>query len=361
MNDSAVDFAIFGSTPLARLLASLLASAHGKKVVWLGDSHAAFRLPRSLDLSIGPMTRPKSWALLSQCVPETVKLIARAGGKAGMTRLDPIFFANTPMSRQALAFVRSSATSFGQTIERVPLNHQSEARDGILLRDAIVLHRDLMESILDRWLDALDIMRLSPTHAQISIAPDGGATIAVADVIVRATCTVLADDEAILAHLPPQTMAGLFTRQQMTTILTEPTFPMAGRVMLQLDAALSLLQGKHRGVTAIAAGDHDVCVSHIGALLGAKRQLRQAGGTSHERLNTPDGAAIVGRMSGTGPQLLAGLGPTGAFLAPALARWLAGAAKPNEAAYFAARNPDRSMASSHVSEFVPLAPVRTIT
>lgn len=356
MSEIPADFAVLGSTPLARLIAGLLASVHGKRVVWVGDSHAAFRLPRGLDLSVAPLTRPESWALLAHAVPETVKLLSRAGGKASTMRLDPIFFADTTSGQQALAFLRSSAAGFGAAIERLPAGHLGKGRDGIVLRDAIYLQRDRLEPVLDRWLDELKVTRLPLSQAQIAIAANGSASIVIAGVVSEVARTVLADDEAILAHLPADTLSALFERQAMTTILTEPTFAMAARVMLQVDADLSFTQGSHRGVTAIGMGDHDACVTHIGVLLGANRQLRQAGGTGHERLRSRDGAPILGRLHGSGPELLAGLGATGVFLAPALARWFAGAAKPDELDYFAARIPHRPMAPSIVAEYAPADP-----
>ena len=355
MSEAPADFAVVGSTPLARLVAGLLASAHGKRVVWVGDSHAAFRLPRGIDLSVGPMTRPETWALLAQAVPETVKLLARAGGKASTMRLDPIFFADTPMGQQALAFVRSSAEGFNADIERLPSGHLGKGRDGIVLRDALYLQRDRLEPVLDRWLDSIGVTRLPLAQMQLTIAANGSASIELDGKITEATCAILADDEAILAHLPASAISSLFERQPMTTILTEPTFPLAARVMLQIDADLSFVQGGHGGVIAIGAGGHDACVSHIGVLLGANRQLRQAGGNNHESLRSHDGAAVVGSIEGTGPELLAGLGATGAFLAPALARWFVGAATPDELAYFAARIPGRPMAHSTVADYAPHA------
>ncbi|MET3896715.1 hypothetical protein ABIB57_000639 [Devosia sp. UYZn731] len=355
MSEAPADFAVVGSTPLARLVAGLLASVHGKRVIWIGDSHAAFRLPRGIDLSFGPMTRPESWALLSQTVPETVKLLAKAGGKASMMRLDPIFFADTPIGQQAMAFVCSSAAGFGAAIEPLPSGHLGKGRKGIVLRDALYLQRDRLEPVLDRWLEGLGVTRVPPAQVHLHIAPNGSASMELDGTVTAATRAVLADDEAILAHLPTETIARLFERRPMTTILTEPTFQLSARVMLQIDADLSFMQGSHGGVVAIGAGGHDACVSHIGVLLGANRQLRQAGGNSHESLRSHDGAPVVGSIDGTGPELLAGLGATGAFLAPALARWFVGAATQDELSYFAARIPGRATAPSIVADYAPHA------
>ncbi len=185
MSETPADFAVLGSTPLARLVAGLLAGVHGKRVVWVGDSHAAFRLPRGIDLSVGPMTRPESWALLAQTVPETVKLLARAGGKAGMARLDPVFFADTPIGQQALAFLRSSAAGF--TIERLPAGQLGKGRDGIVLRDALHLQRDRLEPVLDRWLDSVGVARLPLAQAQVTVAANGSASVESNGVITQAT------------------------------------------------------------------------------------------------------------------------------------------------------------------------------
>ncbi|MDB5538054.1 MAG: hypothetical protein JWQ65_2929 [Devosia sp.] len=355
MSEAPADFAVVGSTPLARLVAGLLASAHGKRVIWIGDSHAAFRLPRGIDLSVGPMTRPESWALLSQAVPETLKLLAKAGGKASMMRLDPIFFADTPIGQQAMAFVCSSAAGFSAAIEPLPSGHLGKGRKGIVLRDALYLQRDRLEPVLDRWLEGLGVTRVPLAQVHLTIAPNGSASMELDGTVTEATRAILADDEAILAHLSAEAIGRLFVRQPMTTILTEPTFQLSARVMLQIDADLSFTQGSHGGVVAIGAGGHDACVSHIGVLLGANRQLRQAGGNSHDSLRSHDGAPVVGSIEGTGPELLAGLGATGAFLAPALARWFVGTATPDELAYFAARIPGRAMAPSIVADYAPHA------
>ncbi len=60
MSQPTADFAVFGGTPLARLLAGLLAAKHGRRVVFVGESLSGYRLPRSIDLTVAPLTRPKA-------------------------------------------------------------------------------------------------------------------------------------------------------------------------------------------------------------------------------------------------------------------------------------------------------------
>ena len=72
MTEAHADFVVVGSTPLARLVAGLLASVHGKTVVFSGESQSGYRLPRGLDLSVAPITRPETWALLKAVLPESL-------------------------------------------------------------------------------------------------------------------------------------------------------------------------------------------------------------------------------------------------------------------------------------------------
>ncbi|MNT89335.1 hypothetical protein D3C72_2300460 [compost metagenome] len=86
-------------------------------------------------------------------------------------------------------------------------------------------------------------------------------------------------------------------------------------------------------------------------LLDKERQFRQAGQSSYETLLTADAAPALGRLRGTGPDIIAGLGPSGAFLAPAIARWLCGKGTAAESAWLGARLVDRQAVPSSVAEF----------
>ena len=81
MSESAVDFAVFGSSPLASLVAGLLASRHKRRVIIVGEPEARYRLPRALDLSVAPITRPETWALLTANKADSAKLISKIGGR----------------------------------------------------------------------------------------------------------------------------------------------------------------------------------------------------------------------------------------------------------------------------------------
>ncbi|KQX41945.1 hypothetical protein ASD04_17935 [Devosia sp. Root436] len=350
MSETRVDFVIIGSTPLARLVAGLLASAHGKSVVFSGESQSGYRLPRAIDLSVAPITRPESWALLKAGLPEALKLLSRIGGRGAWSRVDPIFFSETPAGKEALAHIRHMALAFGHAAELVPASAIGPGRSGLLLRDAVLLHRPTLEAGLDRWLDLQGVRRCREDET-LTVRSDGSAELASGEDRIEIGQAVLADDAAVIDHVPASLWPALLTRRVTSTIFTEPTRPIAASVMHRLDTGLTLVQQAGRGIAAIGPGAIDPFAAALGTLLGREREFRQAGQSSYEALATSDAAPAVGRLRGSGPDILAGLGPSGAFLAPAIARWLCGMADPAESAWLGARLVDRKAAASPVAEY----------
>lgn len=349
MTEAPIDFAIIGSTPLARLVAGLLASVHGKSVVFSGESQSGYRLPRGIDLSVAPLTRPETWAMLKTGLPETLKLIARIGGRGAWSRFDPVFFSGTAAGKEALAHVRHMALAFGHGAEPVPASLLGSGREGLLLRDAVLLHRPTLEPGLDTWLNEHKVRRLGEDE-RLDLRADGSAELVLGDIRVEIGQTVLADDAAILGHVPAAQWPAQLTRQVASTIFTEPTQAIVSPVTCQLDTGLTLVQRQDRGISAMGPGAIDPFAATLGDLLGTSRAFRQAGQSSYETLVTADAAPAVGRINGVGPDVLAGFGPTGAFFAPLIARWLSGTASAAESAWLGARLVDRATSPSMVAE-----------
>jgi hypothetical protein len=343
------DFAVVGDTPLARLLAGLLASAHGKSVAFQGESQSAYRLPRGLDLSAAPITRPETWEMLRLLVPETSKLLSKVGGRQAVGRIDPWLFAEDRAAKEMLSHVRHMAEAFDWAVEPVAARDLGAGREGIVLRDVLTLHRAALEARLDTWLDGLGVRRL-PAGAPLKLVADGGSWTKDADEEVAATQTVLVGDWAIETCLPIAQWPKLLAGSVYTTVVTEPTPPMAAPLMLQLDSGLTMTQPAKRGISAMGPGELDLLTARLRELMGPERQLRLAGQVSYRRVVTKDGAPAVGRVGGRGPDVVAGFGATGAFFAPALARWLAGVARAPEEAWLGARLVDRDPERSIVTE-----------
>jgi hypothetical protein len=351
MTDARADFVIVGSTPLARLIAGLLAFVHGKSVVFLGESQSGYRLPRGVDLSIAPITRPETWALLKSGLPETLKLISRLGGRRTWSRVDPILFSETAAGKEAMAHIRHMALAFGHAAERVPAAAIGPGRDGLLLRDAVLLHRPALEVVLDRWLEQHGVRR--PGEGELlTVRTDGSAQLVSGEDRLEIAQTVLADDTAIIDHVAAAQWPALLVRRVASTVLTEPTRPIAATVMHRLDSGLTLVQQQTgRGIAAMGPGPIDPFAAALGVLLDKEHQFRQAGQSSYETLLAADAAPAVGRLRGTGPDILAGMGPGGAFLAPSIARWLCGKGNPVENSWLAARLVARRTGPSAVGKF----------
>lgn len=352
MSGSEVDFAVFGATPLARLLAGALAAQHGRRVLFVGESLSGYRLPRGLDLSVAPLTRPESWALLRAGATETLRLVGRIGGRGASAHVDPIFFADGPSAREALAHVRQMAVAFDVACERLPPSALGSGRDGVILRDAVRLDRAGLEATTDAWLEREGVLRLRPDR--VAVGEDGSAEILAGGVTHAARQAVLADDAAILDLLPAAQWPGLLLRRPGATLLTAPTQPLAAAVMLEVQTGTLLVQQSEGGIAGIGLGDLARVSSHFQSLLGRGRQTEQAGQTAYTGVATRDGAPAFGRAGGAGADLVAGLGLGGAFLAPALARWLCGAARPEEAGYFGARLVDRDPTGAAVADYQPM-------
>ncbi|MET3926167.1 hypothetical protein [Devosia sp. 2618] len=348
MTDTRIDFAVVGSTTLARLVAGLLANVHGRSVIFAGESQSGYRLPRCADLSIAPITRPETWALLQTTAPETSKLIAKIGGRRALSRVDPVLFAESAAGKEALSHIRHMALPYRLAAEPVPPNTIGDGRDGLLFRDALVLHRAVLEPRLDTWLTQNNVRRMAESESLI-VLHDGSARLKTNDSTLEIGQTILADDAAIIEHLPHDQWPANLLRKTGSTITTEPTKPIAAAVMHHLDDGLTLTQQRQRGITAIGHGALDPFSAALEVLLGHGRAFRQAGQSSYDIVTTSDGAPAVGRVQGIGADVLAGFGPTGAFLAPAIARWLSGRPTRGETQWFGDRLVDR--AQSAVAEW----------
>ncbi|MDR3475173.1 MAG: hypothetical protein P4M09_26275 [Devosia sp.] len=349
MAETSYEFAIFGSTPLAGLLAGLLATVHQKRVCIMGEASSAFRLPRGIDLSAMPATRPESWALLKQTTPEVLKLIGRLHGRAAMRHVDPVFVAETTEGADALSHMRHVALDFGYEVDRLP--DGSTGGVAYRLADAVLLDRTRLEPAILAWLAKLDVGLLSPWQASAVIKRDGSVRIEFAGRSIEASHAVLADDAAILTYLEAAERDRTLRIETATALLTEPTRTLVAPAVIYVDRGVTLVRGRTRGVAAIGIGRPEQAIARVGGCLAGHGPLRRAGQRIFRTIETVDGAPLIGPARGLKATVLAGLGVSGAFLAPAIARLVAGQATDDEKRYFAAREAGRGNARALVAEF----------
>jgi len=349
MQGLAFDIAVFGSNPLASLLAGLLASAHGKKVCLFSKNEWEFRLPTGLDLSVAPATRPETWAIHEKVTPETIKLLARIGGKNAYSRIDPLLIADTRAGSAALSHMHYMALAFGHAMEKTVLDDGGKSRAAYRVRDAVVLSRPQLAQPMARWLEKVGVYATS--SKDVTIRADGSASIVAAGEAIEAAQVLMADDASMLAYLDAALMTA-FSAAGATSLLTEAVTDGAASASIFVDRGIALHQKPGSGITVLASGKASDALPRIGASLEGLGKLRRAGERAFQTLRTLDGAPAVGRLPGSGVFVLAELGPSGAFLAPAIARFVAGAASADETAYFAAHAP-RAEARLEIAEYRP--------
>lgn len=341
MSAENADFAVFGSTPLARLVAGLLASRHGKKVVVIGEVKARFRLPRVADLSLAAITRPQTWALLQANVPETTRLIGKIGGRGAHRHVDPIFFAESEAAREALGHVSNMARAFGLVVESLSAKRLGPNRFALRIGDAVALNRSVLEPALETWLAACGVQIL-PT-AVAAFAGDGSVTLRQGDVEIVASHALLADDAAVEDHLPRHLKPASLIDRVQSTILTASGQHLASPVMMHLDSSTWLVEHEEGGMAAIGPGQLAGLSQNLVTLLNQPTQLQQVGQVSFRTLAMRDNAPLIARDLATGRSILVGLNGWGSFLAPALARWLSGEATRAETRWISAHDAQRTI------------------
>lgn len=348
MTADILDFAIIGSTPMARLLAGELAATHGKRVVLVGHNHSSFRLPHGLDLSVAPITRPESWVLLTEGTAEVLKRLARIGARQAIHRVDPLFLAQSVSAIEALSHVRHMALGFGLAAEIAskPLATNSA---GIVIRDAARLHRPALDPALHRWFEKLGVSVVS--NGRVNLASDGSASFEHDGKQMEARQTILADDEAVLGHIAQEKWPELLRRIRRTSVLTMPTQPLAAPLIQDVQSGITLLQQPQGGIIGIGPGETDTFPDTLRIALDRPNPLPQAGQTSFTAIATTDGAPAFGRLDKDGPHIVAGLDQIGAFLAPSIARWLCGTAKPHEMDWYDNRLVTRPAIGNAVGDF----------
>ena len=357
----AVDFAVCGSTPFACLVAGLLGTVHGRRVCLVGDDWSPYQLIRGFDVSVMPATRPETWMMLKRGSAETLKLLGGIG-KGLYERVDPLFVGETRASADALGHMRWVALGLGIAAERVVDRAIIENGSICRIRDAAMLVHGKAEPALFAWLDKEAVPRLPAAETGIALRRDGGATLTAGKQILDAAHIVLADDSAILARLPANDRHAAIRVSDFSSVLTEPAAPLAAAMIHYLDRQVDLCQRATKGpISILGGGPTENVLARIGASLAAQGRLKRAGQAVFRSISTADGAPIVGRTRTFKATVIAGLGASAAFLAPAIARFLAGAASEDEQIYMGARQPSKAAIRHAVAEYSRLPEVETQT
>jgi hypothetical protein len=319
------DFAIAGTDLFSGLLAGLLARDHGKKVVRIGRRPSAQRLWRAIPLALPLATRPAAWRMVRGGEAEMRNLAGQIGGPDAMESSEVVIYGDTGDTTVALDHLIHIAAGYGHQVRRLD--------GGWALRRVTLLDRDAIDAPLAGWLEA----------AGVRTVDEGSADAAL---------TILADDEAILDGLDEDRRPALLVSEAITSTMIVSARPPAVPIQRFVDRGVTLVARPGNTLLALVGGEHDV-EARLASTLRGPFPVKRLATTRYRRLVTQDGAPLIGRIKGTRHFVVAGLGDSAAFLAPAMARFLAGTSEREEKSWFAAHDPSRPRTS--LVDFAPHA------
>lgn len=345
MKSNQYDLAVFGSTPSALFLAALMAEDQSRRIVLVHNPATTVRLMRGLDLSVGAMTRPETWRRLAEGVEETRRRLAAGNAGHCLERGDVVMMRSGEAGRAVLGHLRAVAGAHGLAIERfaAPAGPAWEeagiAAHAILFRDAWRLDGDRAAEGLAGWHGRAGVRRIGIGEVEeLLFTRDGDVRMTVGGERVVGGEAVLADDEMILEHANEPDFKGVLTAGPNTGLLTEPVAErLPGRVPVVLGEGFAALQGASGALAAICEGPGGPGAARLLRYLPMFDGARLAGRSRFVALGAADGAAAVGRGKTRRCWIVGGLGETGFFLMPGLARFIAGRPSADEKAYWHAR------------------------
>lgn len=355
MADAPYDIAVIGSGALPGLLAGLLALLHGKRVVLVAPTPSPYRLPRGLDLSLWPVTRPDSLALVERGTTETLKL-AGSIGKGLVERRDLVVLADSAEGANALSHFRHLARLAGFAAE--PMREAGRRPvAGARIRDIQSLSAERFGPALVEWLAKAGVRLLDQRETIVSVKRDGSCRLTFGGLTTEAADTVLAGEDALAMLLPEEARDPLLQLVPRTAILSAPPrAALQGGIVCFPDRGVMLSGFGKAGLVSFADGSPADTGARIGASLPPGPPLPRLAEARFDTLVSRDGAPVFATARGGRARYMAGLGPTGAMLAPMIARWLMNTSPTDEAAWFAARGASKGTPRLDIAEYQPMAP-----
>jgi hypothetical protein len=267
-----------------------------------------------------------------------LRLLTGIAGRRAVERADLRIDAHHPEAMTAVSHMRHVAAAYGVAIDR---QEKGNGAGVWLMRDAAYLDRLALRSALEDWLTDIAVPRFGVPHSPIKRNREGRASFAAGDDKVEVAHLILADDEAVLAHTDSKVTASLFRTNLATSLLTEPAERLHQPITLCADDGTVARRLRNGCIACLLPVPSNDALELAGRRIGIHASVRVAGLAEFDRLTTFDGAMSVGVVPRSQVTMIAGADPFAAFLAPALARFLAGEASEAESVYFTARVPSR--------------------
>jgi hypothetical protein len=344
------DYAVAGSTPLSGLLAGILARDYGARVCRIGTFLHEMRPQRGFDISSGAITRPETWRLLKNTIPETLKHLNSISSTRLYERTDSMMLSISREGADALAYMRDAAHGYEFEVERLAVSDKYLA--AYAHRNCMRVLRRPLAAVLPDWLTELGVILITPEEARLKVPLKGSVKLRYGDETAEVKKLILAGDSAIVTHGNKRDMQPHFDTVPMSALLMQPTGKLEAPIVQAVDAGLTIYQRGTGALDCAGLGDEEEIGQIARAYLSPNDRLRLAGSAVFNSLLSRDGGPVVGAKSQESVIYVGGLGVSGLFQTPAIARVIAGRAEGFEADYFAARAPGNGGKARNVSEFI---------
>ena len=334
------DVAVLGASPFALLLAGMLASRYGRRVVLAGERFSALRLPASLGLGVGAFTRPETWDLMAGLEAETAALLAKAG--AAPKRLDITLIAERDSTVERLGHIRYIVAGLHRKAVA------ARDRKSLTFPASLIVDEAALHPAIDEWLTSLGVTRIEDAAPAVSPAKRGPGTIAIGGRPVPVSQIILADDNALHEYLTPAQFPSPLRALEATAILTSAIRAPHPGVALHLDRRVAIstrgpaILAHVAGITAADARLARALEGYLPLVKLAARKLRLA--------ETRDGAPLIGWLKEPRLFIAAGLGVSAPLFAPLVARAIAGEPTDAEKAWLDPRSPAQSATRTAIAE-----------
>ncbi len=335
-----VDFAIIGSSPKAAILACMLAKTHAKSVLLISKDPHNLRPQHGFDISVAPITNPKTWKILKSNIPKTIEFMNKTSSKNIKTkiteRIDPLFITTEQAGKTAFSHCRNLATGYGFNVEKQAQSEQFLS--SYKFTDATRLLRRPFFASLEQRLKNCNVQRLDPNKIRIKNKKDD-IEITSNKISYYAKQVVLVDDNALLNHLPDADISTQFIKTSIFGFLSEPIKSIKNPIIFNIDNGLIIHQRENGSLDCLAPKNKQTLEQQICLMLNKEQSTRIAGKTQFNKLYSPDGAPLFGKIGRSRYISICNFGTTGLFQTPAIAAMLSENSNEFEQQYFSSLAP----------------------
>jgi hypothetical protein len=348
------DFVIIGSNPTSSLLGAMLAKTHGLKIAYLSELAHPLSLTKAFDISIAPITRPKTWKILKDNIGATIDFLNKTSTYSCIRRVDPLLVSTNVKDDTALSHIKNTSAGFGFNIEKQALSDIFISKYKFS-DSAYLMQRPFFATLFQR-LEFCGVKTFSSKDIKLKNTKNAHAQnitqITGKDFNISAKNVILVGSNALQSNLAQSDIDKHFIKKTISAIMSEPTTKIPSSIIFNLNNDLIIYQQDDGALDCLAIKTKEAIEQKICQLTNDNQNIKLAGKSEFSSLKSNDGAPVIGKIARSKYISICDLGVTGLFQTPAIARFLAGEANEFESEYFKSLAPkSKNNSRSNVAEF----------